>query len=41
VFLGRLQVARRAAITKSTVNGITQWRVAGLEPLEPEQATML
>lgn len=40
VFLGRLEAGRRAAISKSCINGINQWRIAGLEPQGPEQAKL-
>jgi hypothetical protein len=37
-YLGRLATTRRAAITKSGgINGITQWKIEGLEPLGHEQ----
>ena len=38
VYLGRLESGRRAAITKTCISGINQWRITGLEPLGLKQA---
>jgi hypothetical protein len=40
VFLGRLETGRRAALSKSCIHGINQWRITGLEPLGAEQAQL-
>jgi hypothetical protein len=41
VYLGRLESARRAAVSKTCINGINQWRITGLEPIAPKQTELV